>query len=181
MGQINKIDFFVGVFVSAILNSAKSVPALFDETNESKKVEFQTNLGYFNVYIKYSTNRKESVYDKRKQKKQYYWNIPFSEIENEKLRKFKKEGYQNYIVLVCTNDTLTKTWIVVLDYEKALRCLANTTPNGSRRIKVTRIGSSHEFYCQGVDYRDNEYERCLFDYTTYFEEASNSVPTVAES
>ncbi len=176
MTKINKIDYFVGVFVSAILNSAKSVPALFDETSESKKVEFQTNLGYFNVYVKYSTSRHEGKsFDKRRQKKTCYWYINFSEIEYEKLKIFSKDGYQNYYVFICTDEKLKNTSIIVLEYDKAMNCLKNTTSQGVRRIKVTRIGSEHEFRCQGVDYIDNEYESCRFDYTTYFKDPKESI------
>lgn len=31
MRRINKIDYFVGVFLSTILSSSKGIPALFDE------------------------------------------------------------------------------------------------------------------------------------------------------
>lgn len=53
--KINKIDYFMGVFLSTIIGSSKGVPALFDEgAKESKRIEFETDSGNFNVYIKYS-------------------------------------------------------------------------------------------------------------------------------
>jgi hypothetical protein len=55
MYRINKEDYFIGVFVSTILKSTKGVPALFDATGKNKRVEFTTDLGDFNVYVKYST------------------------------------------------------------------------------------------------------------------------------
>ena len=50
-----KLDFFVGVFMSSIINSAKKVPVLIDETETSKRMRFMTDNGEFNVFIKYST------------------------------------------------------------------------------------------------------------------------------
>ena len=171
MSQINKIDYFVGVFVSAILNSAKSVPALFEETNESKRVEFTTNLGEFNVYVKYS--RKLKISGRRKPKEKTSWNVLFSNIEYEKLKSSRKDGYKNYVALVGTNDALTKTRIAVLDYVKALNCLREAAPTGSRRITVTRIGSAQEYRCKGVGFISDESESCFFDYTKYFEKAKS--------
>lgn len=50
MHRINKLDYFVGVFLTTILNSSTGVPVLFDETENSKRVEFSTDLDDFNVY-----------------------------------------------------------------------------------------------------------------------------------
>ena len=60
MYRINKIDYFIGVFLATIINSSKGVPALFDETENSKRVEFSTDTGDFNVYIKYTTKIRKS-------------------------------------------------------------------------------------------------------------------------
>lgn len=178
MKPINKIDYFVGVFVTSILASAKSVPALFDETVRSKKVEFTTDTNEFNVYVKYSTN-KLSTARKGKQKKKTYWNFPFTSAEYDKLNNFPKEGYDNCIALVCTDRTYSKTWIAVLDFEKAMKCLRNAAPNGSRRITVIRYGNAQEFTCMGVGYQDDDYESCAFDFTTYFEKAKLRVAEAA--
>ncbi|NLY46769.1 MAG: hypothetical protein GX053_12410 [Tissierella sp.] len=51
MRNINKLDFFVGVFLARIINSSNSVPALFEETDNSKRVEFTTDTDDFNIYI----------------------------------------------------------------------------------------------------------------------------------
>lgn len=50
-----KLGFFAGVFMSSIINSAKKVPVLIDETKTSKRTRFMTNNGEFTVFIKYST------------------------------------------------------------------------------------------------------------------------------
>lgn len=87
MHRINILDYFIGVFLTTILNSSKGVPALFDEANDSKRLEFATDTGDFNAYIKYSTNmRKAKVNTKGRKQKKLSWNISFSDKEYEILR-----------------------------------------------------------------------------------------------
>lgn len=174
MAQISKVDYFVGVFLSSILGSAKGTPALFDEPNESKRVEFLAAPGYFNVYIKYSTTKSSTpYYDKGKEKIKYTCNIYFSDSEYKILTSFCKSGFRNCIAIIWANDSLTNTWIVMMDYEKAMKCLNSKTENGNRRIKITRYGGGHEFYCQGVDFKEDEYEKCKFDFMLFFKESPN--------
>ena len=79
MYRINKLDYFVGVFLSTILNSSKGVPALFDQTDNSKRIEFATNLGDFNVFVKYSTGLKNICKNINGQiKNKMYCNVSFS-------------------------------------------------------------------------------------------------------
>jgi hypothetical protein len=106
-------------------------------------------------------------------RKKTYWNIPFCTFEYEKLKVFKKNKFTNYIVLILANKSFTNTWIAVLDYEKCLNCLSNTTQQGNRGIRVTRIGSERIFYYTGVGKSEKEPEKCLFDYITYFEKSEN--------
>jgi hypothetical protein len=172
MEKIKKVDFYVGVFLSKILKSAKNVPALFEETNESKRIEVVTNSCNYNIYIKYSTARINTPIDIRGNKKvKSYWNIPFSENEYSKLISSKIAGYKNCVAIVCTDDELSETWIALLDFDKALKCLEGKTPGGSRRITVIRLGKAREFICEGVGFNDNDSVTCLFDYTKYFDSA----------
>jgi len=95
MGRINKIDYFVGVFLSTILSSSKGIPALFDEgVKDSKRVEFETDSGCFNVYIKYSTNqRTANVRVNGEEKKKVSWDITFSNRDYYILKnQFEKDG-----------------------------------------------------------------------------------------
>ncbi len=171
MAQINKIDFFVGVFLTEVLSSAKTVPALFDgEQKESKRIEFETNRGVYNIYIKYSTKKKETPYpDKGKRRIKYTCNVLFTESEYDNFVSTTKDSSLNYVVIVWTNDSLTNTWLVVLDYKKAMSCLKNKTENGTRKIKITRYGAGRDFFCQGVGFKDDEYEICSFDHISYFQ------------
>ena len=168
MSQIKKIDYYVGVFLSAILKSANTVPALFDETDKSKKIEFTTDTNKFNIYVKYSTNIKETPPTKNgEKKKETYWNITFTNSEYEKFANFKKANFLNYLVLVCTNESYSTTWLAVVDYELAMKCLKNSTQSEQRRIKVTRYGNDHEFFYSGVNFEDKD-SRGYFDYKRYF-------------
>lgn len=169
MNRINKIDYFVGVFLTTILNSSKGVPALFDETESSKRVEFSTNLDDFNVYIKYTTKvRKAKTNINGKRKTKLSWDISFSNNEYKILKNsFKKEDKENLICLVCTNQGLHPTYIAVLNYEDALKCLENSTKSGNRKISVTRIGKEHDFYCYGVGFSKEDYIKCPVDSTKF--------------
>lgn len=169
MYRVNKIDYFVGVFLSTIINSSKGVPALFDETENSKRVEFTTDLGDFNVYIKYTTrigNTKININGKKKKK--ILCNISFSNKDYEILKNtFLKENKENLVCLVCTNEKLNKTYMAVLKYEDAMKCLKCATKGGSRRITVIRIGSEHDFYCYGVGFDEKGYIKCPLDCTKF--------------
>lgn len=171
MRKINKIDYFVGVFLSTIISSSKGVPALFDEgAKESRRIEFQTDSGDFNVYIKYSTKQeKAKVMINGRKKKKVTWNIGFSNREYDILKNdFEKKDKINLVCLVCTNDKLNETYMAILEYAYAMKCLERKTKSGSRRITVTRTGAEHDFYCYGVGFGNEEdYIKCPVNYT-YF-------------
>ncbi|WP_333638417.1 hypothetical protein [Tissierella praeacuta] len=168
MYRINKIDYFIGVFLTTIINSLKGVPALFDETKDSKRVEFATDTGEFNVYIKYTTKLskvKKNIEGKRKNKMSS--NVSFSSRDYEILGDdFYKNDKKNLICFVCTNEKLNETYMAVLDYEDGMKCLEKSTDSESRRITVTRIGAEYNFYCYGVGFEE-EYIRCPVDCTKF--------------
>lgn len=157
MYKINKIDFFIGAFLSMIINSTKGVPALFDETEHSKRVEFATNTRDFNVYIKYTTRiRKSRVNIDGRRRRKMSCDISFSQREYDILENsFVKKDKQNLVCLVCTNDKLTSTYMVILSYEDAMECLKDKTNSGYRRISVTRIGAEHNYNCYGVGFGED--------------------------
>ncbi|NMA64981.1 MAG: hypothetical protein GX957_01910 [Clostridiaceae bacterium] len=147
MRNINKLDFFVGVFLARIINSSSSVPALFEETENSKRIEFTTDTDDFNVYVKYSQRISTSSLKGRKKRS---WTIGFSKNEYSALKEsFYSEDRKNLICLVCTNQKLNETYLVVLSYKEAMKCLESNI-NGSRRITVTRTGADHNFICYGA-------------------------------
>lgn len=113
MRRINKIDYFVGVFLSTIISSSKGVPALFSEAKESKRVELETDSGEFNVYIKYSTSqRKANVNVNGRRKDKVTWDINFTDLEYSILKnKFKQEAKVNLVCIVCTNEKLKVSFV----------------------------------------------------------------------
>lgn len=170
MGRINKIDYFVGVFLSTILSSSKGIPALFDEgVKDSKRVEFETDSGCFNVYIKYSTNqRTANVRVNGEEKKKVSWDITFSNRDYYILKnQFEKKDKINLVCLICTNEKLNGTHMAVLKYSDAMKCLQKKTISGSRRITVTRTGAERSFYCYGVEFDEKDYIKCPVDYTHF--------------
>lgn len=147
MRNINKLDYFVGVFLARIINSSKSVPALFEETDNSKRVEFTTDTDDYNIYIKYSQAVSIAKVENRNK---LSWTIGFSSNEYSILKdSFYIKDRKNLICLVCTNEKLNDTYLVVLSYEDAMKCLESSTSSG-RRITVTRTGAEHNFICYGA-------------------------------
>lgn len=168
MCRINKEDYFVGVFVSMVLKS-KGAPALFDATGKNKRVEFATDVGNFNVYVKYSTglkNEPKIINGKRKHKMSC--NISFSTTDYDYLKNtFPIEGKENMMCLVCTNKELNETKMALVKYEDAMKCLKHQTKSGNRRITVTRIGKEHYFDCYGGRNKSSEHIKCPVDYTNF--------------
>jgi hypothetical protein len=169
MDQINKLDYFVGVFLAKILGDAKNVPALFNGTDESKQIQFETNSNKFNVFVKYSTKRTNSPASKNgKRKPKIYWNINFTQNELDRFKQTYKENWMNCLAIVCTNSTLESTWIAAIEYKKVLHCLQTPAPSGIYRICVSRFGNAREFILTGVGFKKDEYENCDFDYSLFF-------------
>lgn len=169
MRRINKLDYFIGVFLATIMNSSNGVPALFDETDNSKRIEFETDTGYFNVYIKYSTKAVETrTTVKGKRKKKLSWNISFSDRDYQILKdSFVLKDKKNLVCLVCTNEKLNDTYLAVLDHDGAVKCLGKSTKSGCRRITVTRIGNEHNFNLYGVGFKKDDYIQVALDPTNF--------------
>jgi len=168
MDKINKIDFFVGVFLTSIIKSTKTTPSLFDETDESKKVVFETNRGLFNIYIKYSTNKEIGKLNKKGQRRTY-WDISFTDRDLEKLGKFYESDSINFVSIICTNKKLTETKIVILDLDKVLTYLRNTPMGKQKRISIFRYGKENKFNYKGTGCSDKESQIANADFLTYFE------------
>lgn len=165
MTSVRKIDYFAGVFLSVILSSAKKVPALFDETDAAKTVEFMTNTNNYRVYVKYSTKKRSATV---RGKSKVSWDVNFTPNEYSRFSGFKKPDYKNFLAIVCTDKEFKETEIVVLEYEKAMRCLSRTAEKGSRRITVSRHGSERSFRCQGVGMKGDTCETCPYDFSEQF-------------
>jgi hypothetical protein len=140
------------VFLTTVLKTTRTVPLLCDAVNDSKCVNFDTDIGYFNVYVKYSMAQREGWDRKRKKKsKRIYWNVNFSPDEFEYLQcSFEDKGKSNLVAIICTNDSFTDNKIAILELAEAKKCLDRTTKGGQRRITISRTGNEHKFDCYGV-------------------------------
>ena len=148
------MDYYAGAFITSLLGSAKGAPALFDETNDSRRLSIATNLGDFNIYIKYTG---DSRIAKVRERKKTSWTVNFTDTDIRKLEnEFVQETCKNYIALVLSNKGLSDTKIAIIEYENAVRCLQKSTPGGNRRINVVRYGSEHNFICYGATEREGD-------------------------
>jgi len=152
MAYIAKSDYFAGIFLTTILKTAKTVPLLCDALSDVKCVVFDTDIGYFNVFVKYSTTLKDGWDNKNQHKtKRTYWNITFTYDEySYLLNYFEEQNKKNLVAIVCTNEKFTGSKIAILTLEEAKKCLNTQTNGGQRRITVSRTGSEHNFDCFGV-------------------------------
>lgn len=169
MKQPAKLDFFVGAFMSAIINSAKKAPVLIDETETSKRMSFITDNGEFNVFIKYSTTIRHSakkVGDKVKDK--MTCDISVNEKEYNILsHKFKENKKSNYVVAVCTNSKFNENYIIVVPYDIAMKCLQYSNQSGLRRITITRTGKEGTYKCYGIGEKITHADSVYYDWQKY--------------
>src|SRR5690606_29806573 len=92
----------------------------------------------------------------------------FSKGEYDTLKNcFEKKDKINLVCMVCTNEKLNETYMAILDYADAMKCVEQKTNSGSRRITVTRIGAEHDFYCYGVGFKEEDYIKFPIDYTHF--------------
>jgi hypothetical protein len=169
MRKIAKMDYYAGAFITSLLKSAKGVPALIDETSDSRVLQISTNLGEFNIYIKYAgTSRKSRV--KRRNKTSWYVNFTDTDVyklENE----FVQEQCINYVALVLSNRTLTDTRVAIISYDDIMERLTKVTPGGNRGINVIRYGSEHTFTCYGATEQEADGFTIPVNYMRYFEKS----------
>ena len=168
MRRINQTDYYVGAFIVSLLNSTTGVPALFEETSDSRKLLITTNTGNHNLYIKKSSTGREAIKGKRTKKS---FNIPFTEADITRLQgKFREEGYNNAIALVLSSEDLNETKIAIIPYDDAMKCLSKKTAGGSRRITVSRYVGEHYFSCYGVGQKEEEGVCVYVNHMRYFDE-----------
>jgi len=153
MAKIAKADYFAGVFLSTILKSSKTVPMLCDASKDVKRVLFDTDVGDFNVYVKYSTASNIGWdYSESPKVKRLYWNVPFTFTEYQYItNEFPDPRRKNILAIICTNPKFSSTNIAILTFTETQDCLSIPTENGMRRITVSRTGIEHRFCCFGVN------------------------------
>ena len=144
--------FLPGYFLTTVLKASKTVPMLFDTLNEIKRVVFDTDIGDFNVYVKYSTKPyKGWDYKMARKKRRTYWNITFTGDEYSYLtNSFEDSDRINLVAIVCTNKNLTYNKIAILTLDETKECLRKRTKGGQHRITVSQTGKKHNFDCFGV-------------------------------
>lgn len=149
--KVNKIDFYVGAVLSQIITKIIHPAALFDYSNHSKSVTFETDKDKYNLFIKYSSkpNKSKNISETK-------WTYTFTKTEMDCIPKWYKNGYRNYIVFLCGKENLDKSEIAVVDCALAKKCLGNDTVNDSRNIVVRRKKSSHHFRIHGTALSDKD-------------------------
>jgi len=172
MAYITKSDYFTGVFLVTILKTAKTVPMICDALNDTRCVVFDTDIGNFNVFVKYSTSQKEGWdYTKKVKTKRTYWNVPFTSDEYlYLLNSFEQPNKNNLTAIVCTDSKHNDTKIAILKLDEVKECLYKQTDSHQRRITVSRTGNAHRFDCFGVGISHNKAEiRPYVNHLLFFE------------
>lgn len=167
MRRISKMDYYAGAFITSLLGSAKGAPALFDETNDSRRLSIATNMGNFNIYIKYAGDSRIATIKGRRKTS---WVVNFTDTDIRKLEiEFIQEASKNYIALVLSNRSLSDTKIAMIEHKDAMKCLEKSTPGGNRRINVIRYGSEHNFTCYGATERESDGFLVSVNFMNYFD------------
>jgi hypothetical protein len=164
MGQINKIDYFCGAFLSFLV-SEKVAPTLFEAGETSKIVRYSTDNDDYKIYLKYSTNAKTSTV---KQIEYMKWTITFTSKDMERLQAFFENGRTNYLVCVCTNKDLKDTSIATLPFADAMKCLGDDAVNKQRTIVIKHQKASSKFSCYGTALDESNAVDAFYDFRKYF-------------
>ncbi len=176
MRRIAKMDYYAGAFITTLLKSSKGAPAIINETNDSRRVEFETDLGKFNIYIKYSGSPRISTVRGRKK---ISWYVNFSDMDVYKLEnEFVDRQDIRYVVLVLSNRALTKTRVAVIACDDIMKCLNKETPGGSRGINIVRYGRDHNFTCYGATEAEEDGFAVPINYAGHFDkrEIEDGIP-----
>ena len=145
--KIRKIDFYVGALLSYLINK-QITPAIFDSCENAKEIRFDTNNGKFNLFVKYSGKPSKSNEVNRR------WDIIFTQSELDRLNTYKLDEYNNFVVIVCSNEDLKNTEIVVLEIKNAIKCLGYDNVNSNKRISARIDKGARSIKCYGTALSD---------------------------
>lgn len=159
--SIRKVDYYVGALLSYLIKK-RITPAIFDSSDESKIIVFETNDDKYNLFVKYSGK------PAKEQESYSRWAINFSISEMNIINTYKKEDYKNLVVLVCSTENLTKTEIVVIDLKDALKCLGNDLINTNKRISIRKDKGSRYLKCYGTALTDKDAKLIKRNIDNYF-------------
>lgn len=151
MKQINKIDYMVGAFLS-YLTSRNIAPVLIEATDNAKIVKFSTNNNDYKVYFKYSISSKTPTVKGREYTK---WNITYTPDDLKRIKESKQNEHEVFLLMVlCGNEDLTDTELLILDYEGLEKCIGTDTINCNKRLSVNRMKKSPYITCYGTGLSD---------------------------
>lgn len=145
--SIRKIDYYVGAVLSYLIKK-RITPAIFDSSDCSKIITFETNEGKYNLFVKYSGKPASQ------QEKYSRWDVTFTKLELEIVNTYAKDGFNNFVVLVCSSESLTQTEIAVIEVKNALRCLGNDNINKQKRISIINDKGARKLKCYGTAITD---------------------------
>lgn len=148
--KIRKIDYYVGAFLSLIANKIIQPALIIDCTESTRIIQFDTNSGSYNVFIKYSGKPNSEKGNSKK------WSFTFTEDEQQKLKSERKTNSKNLVALVCSEPSLKHTEVAVLDVKDAEACMGNDSMNKRRRIGVKYEKNRHHLRCHGTALSDKE-------------------------
>ena len=147
---IRKIDYYVGALLSYLINKHERIdPSLFDSSEDSKIVRFDTDNGKFNLFVK---SCGKAVHQKDGCAR---WVISITSAEYKRFTEsFCLDGYKNLFVVVCSSGTLTQTEIAVLPFDDALKCMGTDIINEQRRVTIKSVKGSKFLHCYGTGLSD---------------------------
>lgn len=159
---IRKIDYYVGALLSYLIKK-KITPAIFDSSDFSKIIRFETDKEKYNLFVKYSGKAVQQNEDYSR------WDISITPNEYEIITKlFYEDGFKNLFVSVCSSDALTQTEIVVLSFSDALNCMGQDTVNENRRLSAKAYKGSKYILCYGTALSDKQAIKTLRNIDKHF-------------
>lgn len=162
---ISQLDHYVGALIVSLLNTAKKLPALFEETNESRLLQIVTDNCSHNMYVK-KASRVKSKRDSIR------YNTTFTQKDLDLLKspQFNVDNYIQSVALILTDTGLSNTQFAVLPLTDALKCLSQKTKGGTYRITLVRYGNEHKYKCYGVGQKENNGVFAYVNHLRYFDE-----------
>lgn len=135
MSMLNKVDFYYGAFLSALLNYGRQKPSLFDkcDNNDSRRIYRLTTESSTNDYIIFT----KYVMARNNQTEKYeHWIFNFTEDEIDTLTDLQEKCHNVKLALICLKKGLAGSETALLDYEVAMECLGVDKGIKSRTINI---------------------------------------------
>ncbi len=137
MCKLKKSDFYYGAFLSALLNSGKAKPSLFDDVDSNSRRIYkfateQTEKDHI-VFTKYCVGVKNED--------SWRWNFVFTKDEIQKLESLNEQYGNVKLALICVKKDLIESEIAIVSYHQMVKCMGLDIGTRSNIITVkTRTG-----------------------------------------